>query len=215
MQGRRFFFAMTGLLLVSVSLVLGGVFAGNMLFQAQARKLNELKIQNKIIEEQERSLTQAKRDIEKYQELDEISRAIVPQDKDQAGTVREITTIAAESGIVLNAISFPASSLGQKSAAAPTQPSSDEGEGSSSKPKTPPITQAQPVSGIPDVYALEIVISTPENRPVPYNKFLSFLERLESNRRTAHVDKISIKPSTGGDGLSFILTLNAYVKPPK
>lgn len=215
MQSRRFFFVMINLLCLSIFLLLGAVFAGNILLQEQSKELNDLKVQNKIIEEQERSLTQAKRDIEKYQELDEIARAIVPQDKEQTRTVREITRIATESGITLNAITFPASSLGQKSAAAPTQSSSEEGGGDSSKPKTPPITQAQPVSGLSDVYALEIVISTPENRPVPYNRFLSFLERLESNRRTAHVDKISIKPSSGGTGLSFVLTLNAYVKPAK
>lgn len=215
MKSRRFFLVMVGLLAASILLIFGATLAGNSLLQKQAQRLNEIRVESKIIEEQETALLQAKRDIEKYEELDEISKTIVPRDKDQAITVLEITNIARESGITLSAITFPASSLGQKPAAAPSQPAASEGEsgGAPAAPKTPPITQVSPVSGLPGVYALEIVINSTENRPIPYSRFISFLERLESNRRTAHVVNISLKPTPSGDSLSFVLTLNAYVKP--
>lgn len=210
---RKFFFVMTGCLCATGALLIGAAVGGNMLFQKQAKKLDDLKVQSGVIEKQEESLVQAKKDIEKYQDLDTIARTIVPQDKDQAKTVRELSAIAAESEITLKAITFPTSNLGTAQPAAPsTQPSSGESS-STAKPAVPPISQVKPISGIPGVYALEIIISTPEDQPVPYEKFLNFLQRLESNRRTAHVDKINVTPKSNGNSLSFVLTLNAYVKP--
>ena len=147
-----------------------------------------------------------KSNIEKYKELNSIAKSIVPQDKDQAKTVREINKLAAESSIALKAITFQTSNLGQ------AQSTTNAG-GSGAKPATPSISQVKPVDGIPGVYSQEITITPDDKSPVPYRKFLTFLEKLESNRRTAHVQKITINPGDDGSTLIFVLTLNAYVKP--
>jgi len=216
MTPKKFYFGMLGLNGLLLIVLIAGVVFGSILIKEQAGKLTKAKIQNKVIEQQQIQLTQAKKDIEKYQVLDNVTKTIVPQDKDQAKTVREINKLAEESGITLKGIAFSSSSLGQ---AAPPKATTTEGEaGATAAPKTaetavPALTQVKPVDGIKGVYSLEIVVTSLETNPVPYSNFITFLEKLESNRRTAHVDKINVKPTKDGGSVSFALTLNAYVKP--
>lgn len=193
-----------------ILVIIGSVAGGNTLLQKESKKLVELKVQNKAIEQQESSLKQAKKDIEKYKQLNDIAKSIVPQDKDQAKTIREITKIAEESGIQLKGFTFQASNLGQAPVTTP-KPSGSEGSATTATPTTPPLSQVKAVDGIPGVYSLDITITPVDKQPIPYSKFLSFLEKLENNRRTAHVDKISVNPTE--NGVTFSLSVKAYVKP--
>lgn len=212
MTPKRFYYAMIGVNILLVLLIVAGVYFGNVLLQSQAKKLTNAKTQTKVIEQQQVSLTQAKKDIEKYTEINNIAKSIVPQDKDQAKTVREINKIAGESGIALKAVSFQSSNLGQ--AVAPTtKPAEGDKSATPAAPAQPSISQVKAVDGISGVYALEIIVSSADQQPVPYSSFINFLEKLENNRRTAHVAKITVKPADDGRTLSFVLTLNAYVKP--
>lgn len=215
MKPKRFYFVMIGLASLLGLLVIALAIGGNLLFNKQAAKLNELKIESRVVEEQQLALNQAKKDIEKYEELDSITKAIVPQDKNQAKTIRELTTIAAASGIELKTISFATSDLGQPKAAPKPTSNSSDGETAPTTPAVPTtdVTQVEPVEGIPGVFALKITIAPSSDFPVPYYKFIDFLERLESNRRTAHVDQITVTPTEDNLGVSFSLTLSAYLKP--
>ncbi len=220
MNAKRAFY---GLIIVSFllcGLIISTAVLGNIVFKKQFEKLSQLKARNQVLEQQSLSLIKAKQDVEQYSELNDITKQIVPQDKDQASTVLEINRIAQESGIRLSSISFEPSTLGDSRPVTPT-PSSNS-EGSSSTPEqaaTSPsvtskaLTQVQPVPGIPGVYSLGIIIQTDENDAVSYDRFLTFLEKLESNRRTAHVSRISITPENGGVDVTFSLTLNAFVRP--
>ena len=210
MTTKRFYFVMIGLNILTAILVVGVVFWGNGLIDAQAKKLQEVKTEARLIDQQQISLVQAKKDIEKYTELNSIAKSIVPQDKDQAKTVREISKLATESGIAIKDIRFQTSNLGQ---VVPKATTSTEGSDSAKTPATPPISQVKTIDGISGVYALELMIISQETQPTTYSDFIKFLEKLENNRRTAHVDKISIKPLNGGGAITFTLTLNAYVKP--
>lgn len=213
MSSKRFSYLMTGLVIILCLSVAGLAVLGDTLFRKQSQKLVDLKAQNQAIKDQEVSLVQAKKDIEKYAELEEIAKAVVPQDKDQAKTVREISAIATSAGVKLQQISFANSTLGQ--AAAPTKPSdSEEGGGSSTPaPAAPSISQVKPVQGISGVYSLEITVSSGDSNPVSYYRFLQFLEKLESNRRTAHVSSITVTPADNKSDVTFSLVLNAYLKP--
>jgi hypothetical protein len=210
MSAKKFFYAMVGLVVLLSLLIAASVFGANLFLNKQKDKLVNAKIENRVVEEQQSYLIQAKKDLEKYDELSEIARAIVPQDKDQAKTVREISAIAEQSGIHLDAVTFPISSLGG-TAAAPSTSGSDTSTSGTGSTTPSGLTQVVPVEGIPGVYSLEVIVTS--QSAVPYYQFLNFLERLESNRRTAHVQKLILTPTESGDGLSFILTLNAYVKP--
>lgn len=210
MSSRKFSYTMILIVAVLFLAMFGAAVAGDIFLKKQSEKLSGLKAQNQVIKEQEVSLAQAKKDIEKYTQLDEIAQSVVPQDKDQAKTIREINAIAAASGIKLQQISFTNSNLGQ---AVPKKTTDSEGESSQTTPAAPSISQVKPVEGISGVYGLEITVSSGESNPVSYYKFLQFLEKLESNRRTAHVSSINVTPTDSRDDVTFSLVLNAYLKP--
>ncbi len=203
MTSKKLFFGM----LASTALLLLGVFAalfGSVqILTKQSNSLVELKLQNRVLEEQQTSLIQAKKAIEKYSPLDQIARKVVPQDKDQAKAVRDISSLASSSGIKLSGISFPASSLGQKNTATP------------GAQKTPTnVTQVTPVSGIPGVYVMEITVQQDTAAPITYDKLIEFLGKLETNRRTAQVTNVTVQPNAKDRRLlTFSLILNAYIRP--
>lgn len=212
MTAKKAFFITLGSLVLITVLTVAGVAFGTSLLKKKSAELVELKLQDKLIEEQQVALVQANKDIEKYQELETISKTIVPQDKDQAKTVREIITLADQSRIKISSITFPSSTLGTKPASpAPTT----SGDGSTTTPKvqTPAISQVKPVDGITGLYQLEVTINVDDIAPT-YNQLIDFLNRLEQNRRTAQVTSISINPSGVNRNLvEFNLTMNVFVKP--
>ena len=217
MNSKRMYFVMLGLVVLLSAGIIATVVMGDAYLKKQASKLNELKVQDKILEEQQTALTQANKDIAKYTELEKISKSVVPQDKDQAKAVLEIIEIARQSGISIQSISFPSSNLGTKAAPAPKAEGS-EGGSAPTTPAAPPISQAKPVDGIPGVYSLEMNItpSSSNQNPISYYQFLDFLGRLENNRRTAQVTQVRITPLTNARQSPFIgftLTINIFVKP--
>lgn len=205
MTSRKYYFVLLAIFLLLLGGIIAGALGGNMLLEKQSSKLSALKAENESIELQQNALIRAKKDVERYGEIDEIAKSVVPQDKDQAKTVREIVQIANEHGVPIKSVTFPASDLGK------TAPTTEGGSTAGSAEKQPAISQVKPVKGIAGVYFLEIQVDSAGE--VPYQNFLNFLEGLEKNRRTAHVNNINLEPSKDGSSLNFNLTLNAYVKP--
>lgn len=213
MTAKKMFYVMLGLIVLVSLLTLGGIFFGVSMLKKSSNDLVEYKLQDQLTQEQQTALSQAVKDIDKYQDLEAIAKSIVPQDKDQAKTVREIISLAEQTNINISSITFPSSTLGQKAAPAPTNNTNTEG-GNTATPKndTPPISQVKPVDGIKGLYQMEIVINV-EN-PVTYNQLIDFLDKLEQNRRTAQVTSLSISPSgENRNYMTFSLTMNVFVKP--
>lgn len=220
MNSKKVFFAMIGLVSILAIVAFAVILIGNSSLKNQSKKLMDAKLKQKTLVAQQTMLIRAKKDLEKYKDLEKLSKTVVPQDKDQARAVREIVKIARQSGIVIEAIGFPASTLGSKAPTAVPQSGSSSspstgGQATPQNPKTSPLTQAAPVVGIDGVYSIEMII-TPEAKAVNYYTFLDFLRRLENNRRTAHVKKITISPEStkkSSPNVEFGLTLNVFVKP--
>lgn len=209
MTPKRYFYLQVAVFLLLIALIIGGAVGGNIILQNQSRELSALKVESAAIDMKQSALIQAKKDVERYSELDAIARTIVPQDKDQAKTVREIVQIARENNIPIKSISFETSNLGETKGNAPVT-SGTTGEATSG-PAKPTVSQVKPIPGIAGVFTLPIQVESAGQ--VSYQDFLGFLESLEKNRRTAHVDTINLEPSEDGNRLNFNLTLNAYVKP--
>lgn len=190
---KRLYFVLAGLLGIAFAVLLLGAYAATMILQTRAQSVRDARLEVMVLEEKQRQLTKARADVKKYQGLADIARHIVPQDKDQAQTVREIVNIAEQNGIKLGAITFPTSSLGDKKAQ---------------------FSQLTPVTGLSGVLSLEITVQSDSSSPATFPNFLAFLDALEHNRRTALVTGISLTPdSASANRLSFTLTLNEYVKP--
>jgi len=192
-DARRLYFVLLAVVGVAVLALFGSVYVAGGLLKAKSKDVAKARLDSLVLEQKQVQLNKARADIEKYQALADIAKHIVPQDKDQAQTVREIVSIGAASGIKLGAITFPTSSLGD--------------------PKTPH-SQLTPVKNIAGVYSLDITVQSDTSSPSSFASFIDFLDRLEHNRRTALVKGISIQPDASNPSrLSFTLTLSEYIKP--
>lgn len=201
-NSKIFFFGLLGILGLIIAAAIAGTVYGTNMLEKTGDNLLERKLENAALERDEQSLSQAKRDIEKYKNLEQVARSIVPQEKDQARTVRELVAIADQSGIRIESIGFPSSDLG--------------GTGSTRGGSASPAgtTQLIQVEGLSGVYAMPIDIQVSNTTPVAYSQMLGFLERLENNRRTSHVTNLTITPSEENrDLVTFSLQINAYIKP--
>lgn len=195
MNAKRLWLALLGVCVLLAFTLIGVTHTFGKLFSSQAQQLSQSRGLAQQLEQQQLGLTKSKKDIETYAELEKITEQIVPQDKDQAQTVRELINIAAENNITLTSITFPSSSLGSGSAKAK-------------------YSQLSSVKGIPGVYNLQITVANNTNNTVTYNQLSSFLADLENNRRTAAVSNISIQPQSGNaNRIVFTLVINTYVKP--
>lgn len=199
MNAKQAYFGMIGLIVVLVLALLFGARSAVGLLKTRSSKMVGLQLQQQVLQDQQDSLARDKLEIKKYAQLEKISKAIVPQDKDQAATTREIVKIASESGITLSQINFAQSSLDG------TSPITS---------KKVQLSQLTPVKGMTGLYELPITITQDSKSPVSYNQFIGFLQHIEQNRRTAQVTSISLQPDSKNPGLlSFSLTINEYIKP--
>jgi len=198
MNSKRLYFGLLGIIGLLIMLLLGGAYGADALLSAQSKTLVDKRLQVAVLESEQQQLTHAKQDIQKYQDLATIAKSVVPQDKDQVQTVRQIAALASQYHISLLSITFPSSTLGGTA-------------GHASKPE---LSQLLPVTGVPGVYNLQISVESDTTKPVPYSQFIRFLSALEHNRRTAEVTSISIVPNSNDRStLSFSLVLDEYIKP--
>jgi hypothetical protein len=196
MNSKRLYFILASVVgLLAIGLI-GGAFGANAILQSQAQTVIKARSKSMALEQQQTQLAKAKASITKYQEIGKIAKAVVPQDKDQAQTVREIVKIAGEHGISLGAITFPSSSLGTTAGGAKSN-----------------LSQLKAAPGITGVYTLQITVQSATGSNTTYNQFVEFLSALERNRRTALVSAISLQPDTKDPNrVSFTLTIDEYIK---
>ncbi|HLB66363.1 MAG TPA: hypothetical protein VJJ78_02090 [Candidatus Saccharimonadales bacterium] len=207
MKSRHVFFGMIALVVLMALGIFLSLAQANKILNKRSEKLIALKLDNRVLEEQEIALTKAATDVEKYTGLENIAKAIVPQDKDQAEAVREIVKIANETNVKLTSISFPTSTLGQAKAVVATDTTNPQ-------PVKPSISQVKAVETIPGVYVMEVNIQQDTNQPVTYGRMIDFLSRLERNRRTAQVTNVTVQPNPQNRSLlTFSLIVNIYIKP--
>lgn len=200
MNSKKLYYLLIGGLVAIGLLIVGTAYGANSLLISQSTKLADIKAQSQALSDRQLQLTKNKQDVKAFSELNTIAQTIVPQDKDQAEAVRQIVSLATQSGIAqLSSVTFPASTLGVVGPALKTSAG---------------ITQVTPVIGISGVYDLPITVSQDTNHRVLYSQFTTFLAKLEQNRRTAQVSSITIQPDVDHpDQISFTLTLDEFIKP--
>jgi hypothetical protein len=202
-----------GGLALAVILFIICAFAGLSIVGGKSRQLVSLKAQSQTADNQLSNLEQSKKQVEKYAYFKTVAKTVIPNDKDQAESVVEIFQMADQSGISIQSITFPASSLGLTTSTTATQQDATKTSTANA------ITQAKPVSGIPGLYSLELTITpdssntVPASKKITYDKMLDFLARIENNRHTAQITQVNIQPGTSGQSFTFTLTVNIFIKP--
>jgi hypothetical protein len=201
LYAKRVYYLLLGGIGLSLVVVMGGLYIADKILEGQSKHLSDARVANMVLDEKQQQLSKARSDITKYQSLGDIAASIVPQDKDQAQTVRELVAIADANHIKLGTITFPSSSLGGTT-------------GTATSGKSSATSQLKAVKNIPGVYTLDITIQSDTATPAKYTDFLSFLDTLEHNRRTALVNSISLQPDAlNPSTLTFTLTVSEYIKP--
>ncbi|HEV2403377.1 MAG TPA: hypothetical protein VGS08_04200 [Candidatus Saccharimonadales bacterium] len=197
MNSQKLYFGLIGVLIVITIGFVASARQAVTVLQHRSGILVNLKAKNQAADNQENQLIRDKQDIATYAELNTIAQSVVPQDKDQAQAVRGIVNLAAQSGISqLSSITFPPSTLGGS-----TKPGSK-------------LTQVMAVKGIPGVYDLQITVTQDNTSLVPYEDFITFLSKLEQNRRTAQVSSISVEPDQKHpDMIAFTLQIDEFIRP--
>lgn len=215
MNSKKIYLIIITLIFLFLSATVASVFIGNKSLRKSSESLLELKLEKAVVDRQIEELTKAKKDIDKYTELENIANDIVPKDKDQAKAVREIASIASQNGIIIKNVSFPTSNLGvEKKKDSKSTGNSSTDSSSAKKESAPPLSQVEAAEGLKGVYKLEVSIESDDQLPITYDNLKKFLSDLENNRRTAQVSSLNITPDEDNIGkLSFILTINIYIKP--
>jgi hypothetical protein len=200
MNSKGLYYGLVGLLVVLGLSTLVTAREANVMLENQSKTLVTLKAKNQATINQQTQLVNDKKDIATYTDLNNIAKSVVPQDKDQAEAVREIVDLASQSGISeLSSITFPSSALGTAQVKSNNNPS---------------LTQVTPVKAIPGVYDLQITVTQANTALVPYNNFITFLSKLEQNRRTAQVSNINVQPDQlNPDMVAFTLVIDEFIKP--
>ncbi len=213
MNSKKFYFILLSTVGLLIIALIGGAYFADGLFKKQAGVLLEARSKSLALESKQQQLIKAKNDIVKYKSLGEIAKSVVPQDKDQAQTIREIVKLADASGIKLGSITFPSSTLGA-ALAAPVKPVEPTAGAAAPAPVAAPQSQLKAVPDIPGVFDLAIIVQSDSTAPADYGQFIDFLAALENNRRTAIVSGITLTPDTKDPSLiSFTLNINEYIKP--
>ncbi len=218
MNSKRFFFVMLGVFGLSIAGGIAMLYFANNILESRSQNVVSLKLESRELEEQQSAYQKAKADVEKYAYLNDIIKSALPQDKDQARSVREIFTLAEQSGIKIRSIQFPSSTLGAKATAPAASADGSTPTTPSAAASATAITQAKPVDGLKGVYGIETIV-TPyadnDDYRVTYSQLIEFLERIESNRRAMQVSSIQLTPlgQDESDSISFVLVLNIFIKP--
>ena len=217
MNPKRFYYVMTTTFIISI---LGGcamLYFANTILIKRSASVVDLKLESAEVEAQLSAYQAAKKDVQSYAYLNDIINSALPQDKDQARTVREIFQLASLSGITIKSIQFPSSTLGA-AASSPTTGATTTPSTTPTPPKTSPVTQAKPVTGLNGIYSVETLV-TPyaddKNYKVTYSQLITFLQKIESNRRAMQVANIQLNPlgQNSSDSISFTLILNIFIRP--
>lgn len=215
MNSKRTYYLMLALITLLTLSIFGGAYGSRQILTTKSMELVDLKAQVEGYNRQQLGLIKAKKDIKTYDELFKIAKVIVPENKNQAESVRQVVKLASDNSIKLGSISFPSSNLGSGplGAAEPTGKTS-----LSAAPKVAigkaDLSQLTPVVGSPGVYVLQINVASDSSQPASYPQLIKFLSALENNRLTAEVTTVNIVPdSTAPNRFTFTLSLNSYIKP--
>jgi hypothetical protein len=196
MTAKNTYKLLMGLLILLIVIAASALIVSNYIMQKSADKLIQAKLDNVGYDSEEQTYLQARKDLDEYSALNEIIQKILPKSKDQAQAVSELYKIGDETGITIASITFPSSTLGQKS-------------GNSSS-----VTQAKTVDGMPGVLGIDIAIElqSASGASISYNNMISFLQKVEVNRRSMQIKQITVNADTINGGVTFNMTLTIFVK---
>jgi len=214
-DSKRLRLILIGMLATSALLFLAIYTVGSSALQSKSKQVVDLKLKSRTTDSQLANFTIAKSEVEKYGYFKQVAKTVIPNDKDQAQAVLDIFQLANESGISIQSVTFPASTLGAKSTSTTNNAQNATAQSV--------LSQAKPVDSISGLYSIELTVSpgtdalVPADKKATYPKLLNLLNRIEHNRRTAQVTQVNIQPvgtdAGSSEFINFSLVINIFIKP--
>lgn len=208
MNAKKLYYTMLSVVVFLIIFAGVLVYFGNQAMKKSALNLVNAKLDIMQKDQQEIGYLKAKKDLEKYKDISDLVDKVLPKDKDQARAVGEIYKIGSESNISIDRIQFPSSTLGLKATSTTATPTAAT---AATTAATPTVTQAKPVEGLKSVQGIDVEIASSPG--MKYNDMITFLQKIESNRRSMQVKKIAVRPDLDKKVLAFDITVTIFVKP--
>lgn len=202
MNAKKVYISLIVIIVILVIATAGVFYGANIMLKKSSTKLSQLKIENAVLEQNEKVYQKAKNDLLKYEDLKNAVDEALPKEKDQAKALKELIQIASTTGVKIEKIEFTDSTLGDKAKATGSNPSA----------ATSAVTQAKPITGISGVQGIEmkITLAGPNDKTsINYNSFINFLDLVSNNRRSMQISNLNIQPNLK----KADLTINIFVKP--
>lgn len=211
MTPKRFYFVMIGVFGLGLLAIGATIYFGNSFLQKSSAALVDTKLENKVGEEKERIYIQAKKDLVTYKELGTTIAKVLPKTKDQALAVQELYRIGDETGIVITGIRFPTSTLGVKAATA----TNTGAAATTPLPAQSSVTQSKAVEGIQGVLGIgvDLELAPARGKTISYEQMLDFLDKIQQNRRSMQITKVTVTPDIKNGGVDASLSVRIFVKP--
>jgi hypothetical protein len=202
MNAKKFYISLIVIIVLLVIATAGVFYGANVMLKRSSTKLSQLKVENAVLEQNEKVYQKAKNDLIKYQDLQSAVNEALPKEKDQAKALKELIQIGNTTGVKIEKIEFTDSTLGDKAKSTASTPAA---AGSA-------VTQAKPIAGISGVQGIEMKVTLAganTNTSINYNNFIEFLDLISNNRRSMQITSLNIQP----DLKKADLTINIFVKP--
>lgn len=209
MNSKRLYFALIGMVIITVVATTLLVFYSNKFLNNESLKLDNARSmsqKNTLLDVKYRQIsTNSRYWQEPSRDLYTTVANMLPTQKGQAEAVSLIQQLVAEnySGLRLNSITFPSSELGAKTAVAAPTPSASGSAATSPTPSpaSSKITQSKPIKDVTGIVAIETKISLKPptgSDAIDYESFLKFLDGLTNNTRLMQVTELSVSPGLKG-----------------
>ena len=214
MTTKKAHFGLLGLLVLVIVAIGLAMYFSRVFLKSNSDSLVNAKLELYKIDETEYIYRKNQAILQENQETADILASVLPQEKDQAKAVREITQIASDNGLSVKAIRFPGSDLviTNKPVAAQTQGSTTTPQAT---PSGPTISQAKPVNGLNNVLGIAVEVELTSARSgaqISTDQVLSFLQQIENNRRNIRVTSINFGSSVD-EGKTLKIDTLLFIKP--
>lgn len=214
MTTKKAHYGLLGLLVLVIVAIGLAMYFSRVFLKSNSDSLVNAKLELYKIDETEYIYRKNQAILQENQETADILASVLPQEKDQAKAVREITQIASDNGLSVKAIRFPGSDLviTNKPVAAQTQGSTTTPQAT---PSGPTISQAKPVNGLNNVLGIAVEVELTSARSgaqISTDQVLSFLQQIENNRRNIRVTSINFGSSVD-EGKTLKIDTLLFIKP--
>lgn len=190
-KSKKVFLGMIALLVLTIGGIGGGIYVYDQQLTEQTKEISQLMADREVLEQQIKIYRDANQKIQELSYIDEIAKEVLPPNKEQAEVIAEINKFARESGMTVSSLEF--------------------GGAQGNTPDSLDTSQTEVIAGL-GVRVLPVTVSID---PSPsYDQVISFLQRIEINRRKMQVVSLDLTPQASDRSTfsSVIVTINIYLK---